>query len=147
MDAMTVARGGGGEESPAGGRQLHSDDCLFAAPESGAVWLGAGQIGADLVAYVDFRFNADMQVASIDMRQAGGQALSATATPAGLSLTEYGVGGAVATSLSQTTLPLSSGVHRLVLSAVGPTLHAWLDGVETAASVRTRVTQSGAEST
>jgi hypothetical protein len=145
MPAIAFPRGGGGEGTPAGSRRLQSDDCLYDAPENGAVWLGAGQAGADLVAYVDLRFNTAVQVASIDMRQAGGQALSATTVPAGgVDLTEYGTGGAPATTLAETALPPeSSGVHRLVLAAVGPYLRGWLDGVPAGMNVRTRVTQSG----
>jgi hypothetical protein len=93
----------------------------------------------------DVRFAAaGTSIASIDMRQHGGQALSGTTTAAGgLFLTEYGVGGAPAASLSETTTTPASRVHRLVLSAVGPDLRAWLDGVETDAPVRTHVVQAG----
>jgi len=124
---------------------MDASDCRFYVPEDGAVLLDAGSLGADLVAYVDLRFPpTGKPIVSIDMRQHGGQALSGTTTPGGVFLTEYGVGGLPATSLSETTVEPASGVHRLVLSAVGPTLQVWLDGAQIVGPVQTHVVQAGA---
>jgi hypothetical protein len=142
--AATIVPRSGGRGTPTDGRRPGSSDCLFYVPEDGAVFLGAGPFGSDLVAYVDLRFPpTGKPIVSIDVRQHGSQAVSATTTPAGLFVTEYGVGGVPATSLSGATVTPASGVHRLVVSAAGPTLRVWLDGVETVAPVQTHVVQPG----
>lgn len=145
LAATTIVPRSGGPSRPTDGRQLDSSDCRFYVPEDGAVFLGAASLGSDLVAYVDLRFPpTGKPIVSIDMRQHGGQALSGTTTPGGVFLTEYGVGGVPATSLSETTVAQASGVHRLVLSAVGPTLQVWLDGAQIVGQVQTHVVQPGA---
>jgi hypothetical protein len=144
LDSTILSRTGA-TDTPIDGRRLATSDCVFFMPANSAVWLGAGPVAADVVAYVDLRFaDSGRPIASIDMRQGGSQALSGTITPGGgMFLTEYGVGRAAATSLSATSVLPSSGVHRLVLSAVGSRLHVWLDG-RTEANAVTHVTQAGA---